>query len=92
MKEHSLNELEELDLRGIPRTQRHPLVFAKLDALAVGQSFLIINDHDPVPLSRQIEDLRPGQATWQYEERGPLFRIRIRRVAPPDVAKIAEGT
>jgi|SRR6185437_6550914 len=75
---------EELDLREIPRPQRHPLVFAKLDALAVGDSFMLINDHDPIPLSRQIEDLRPGQAEWEYDQRGPaLFRIRVRRIAPP---------
>lgn len=74
---------EELDLRQVPRPQRHPLVFAKLDALTVGESFVLINDHDPVPLSRQIEDLRPGQAAWEYEQRGPgIFRIRIRRIAP----------
>ncbi|MGH9689886.1 MAG: DUF2249 domain-containing protein [Candidatus Acidiferrales bacterium] len=75
-------EPEELDLREVPRPQRHPLVFAKLDALAVGESFVLVNDHDPVPLSRQIEDLRPGQAAWEYIQRGPdIFRIRIRRTA-----------
>lgn len=75
---------EELDLREVPRPERHPLVFAKLDALAVGDAFVLINDHDPVPLSRQIEDLRPGQIAWEYNQRGPaIFRICIRRVAPP---------
>lgn len=80
----SRTSLEELDLREVPRPQRHPLVFAKLDALAVGEAFVLINDHDPVPLSRQIEELRPGQITWEYNQRGPaLFRIRVQRVAPP---------
>ncbi len=80
----SRTSLEELDLREVPRPQRHPLVFAKLDALAVGDAFVLVNDHDPVPLSRQIQELRPGQITWQYNQRGPaLFRIRVQRVAPP---------
>ena len=80
---------EQLDLREVPRPQRHPLVFAKLDALAVGGSFIIVNDHDPVPLSRQIEDLRPGQTTWEYHQRGPaLFRICIRRIAPATASDI----
>ncbi|HWB33476.1 MAG TPA: DUF2249 domain-containing protein [Acidobacteriaceae bacterium] len=73
---------EELDLREVPRPQRHPLIFAKFDALAPGASLRLLNDHDPVPLNRQFEMTRPGQALWEYTERGPsLFRIRIRKVA-----------
>ncbi len=73
---------EELDLRGIPPPQRHPLIFQKFDALALGDSLRLINDHDPVPLSRQIDSFRPGQALWEYIQRGPdVFRIRIRRIA-----------
>lgn len=75
---------EVLDLRAVPRPDRHPLIFAKFDALAVGDSLRLLNDHDPVPLSRQFESIRPGQAAWEYIERGPdLFRIRIRRIASP---------
>jgi len=73
----------ELDLRAVPRPNRHPLVFATFDALAVGESFELVNDHDPIPLSRQMDAMRPGQATWSYLERGPeVFRIRVLRVAP----------
>lgn len=75
--------VEELDLREVPRPLRHSLVFEKLDALPVGGSFVLINDHDPVPLSRQIESMRQGQAVLEYIKRGPeIFRIRIRRIAP----------
>lgn len=76
-------KVEELDLRDVPRPLRHSLVFQKLDALATGGSFIVVNDHDPVPLSMQIDSMRPGQAAWEYIKRGPeIFRIRIRRVAP----------
>lgn len=79
----------ELDLRHVPRPERHPLVFASLDALALGESFVLINDHDPIPLSRQIEERRPGQVTWEYEQREPgMFRIRIKRIASPVAATI----
>jgi uncharacterized protein (DUF2249 family) len=74
---------EEIDVRQVPRPQRHPLVFAKFDALAVGDSFIPQNDHDPIPLNRQMESMRPGQLTWEYIVRGPdIFRIRVRRIAP----------
>lgn len=74
---------EELDLRQVPRPQRHPLVFAKFDALPVGESFFLVNDHDPIPLNLQMDHMRPGQLAWEYVDRGPdIFRIRIRRIAP----------
>lgn len=76
-------KVEELDLREVPRPLRHPMIFSKFDALAVGDSLRLLNDHDPIPLNRQFESIRPGQASWEYTERGPsLFRIRIRRIAP----------
>lgn len=72
-----------LDLRTIPHVQRHPLVFARFDALGIGESFELINDHDPIPLYRQMDGMRPGQAVWNYLERGPeAYRIRILRIAP----------
>jgi uncharacterized protein (DUF2249 family)/quercetin dioxygenase-like cupin family protein len=79
----SASSPEELDLRDVPRPLRHSLVFQKLDALPTGGSFIVVNDHDPVPLSMQIDSMRPGQAAWEYIKRGPdIFRIRIRRIAP----------
>jgi len=80
---------EELDLRGVPPPQRHPLIFQKFDALAIGDSLRLINDHDPVPLSRQFDSMRQGQASWGYIQRGPeIFRIRIRRIAPPEATTV----
>lgn len=74
---------EALDLREVARPLRHPMVFAKFDELSVGESFLLINDHDPVPLNMQMERMRPGQLAWEYIVRGPdIFRIRVRRVRP----------
>lgn len=75
--------VQQLDLREVPRHQRHPLVFATFDELAVGDSFELINDHDPIPLNRQMEMMRPGQVEWSYITRGPdIFHIRVRRMTP----------
>jgi uncharacterized protein (DUF2249 family)/quercetin dioxygenase-like cupin family protein len=74
---------EELDLSKVPRPQRHPLVFKRFDTLAIGESFVLTTDHNPVLLDRELENTRPGQATWEHLNRGPVkYRIRIRRVAP----------
>ena len=76
------NQIEELDLREVERFRRHPLVFA-FDALEVGESFVLINDHDPIPLHGQMETMRPQQLTWEYIIRQPgIFRISVSRTAP----------
>jgi uncharacterized protein (DUF2249 family)/quercetin dioxygenase-like cupin family protein len=72
-----------LDLRQTPRERRHSTVFYAFDQLAVGESFLLVNDHDPQPLHAQMEQLRPRELSWEYEVRGPYeFRIKLSRVAP----------
>ena len=74
---------EEIDVREVERPRRHPLVFAKFDALKVGESLILINDHDPIPLHGQMEAMRPQQLTWEYIVREPgMFRIRVTRIAP----------
>jgi uncharacterized protein (DUF2249 family)/quercetin dioxygenase-like cupin family protein len=83
----------EINLCLLPRAERHPLVFDAIDRLAVGESFVIFNDHDPRPLWMQIEQLREGEVTWECLERGPdTFRVRIARVAPPAGRRGAVGT
>ena len=73
-----------LDLRSVARGQRHPLVFARVSGMAVGESFTIVNDHDPQPLRRQLELQFMDEITWDYLERGPeAFRVCIARVRSP---------
>ena len=72
-----------MNLSQVPRPQRHALVFKKFDALKLGESFVLTTDHNPVLLDRELENSRPGQATWEHLNRGPVvYRIRIRRVVP----------
>lgn len=81
-------QAEQLDLREVERPRRHPLVFAKFDALGVGESFELINDHDPIPLHGQMDAMRPQQVNWEYIVRGPgIFHIKVSRIAPPTGAE-----
>jgi uncharacterized protein (DUF2249 family)/quercetin dioxygenase-like cupin family protein len=71
-----------LDFRQTPRERRHSTVFYAFDTLGVGESFLLVNDHDPQPLHAQMEQLRPGELAWEYEVQGPYeFRIKVSRIA-----------
>lgn len=71
---------EELDVRTLPHGARHDIIFGKLQALAPGETFVIVNDHDPRPLKYQTEALWPGTFEWTYLESGPeVWRLEIAR-------------
>ena len=71
-----------LDVRVIPPPQKHPAIFTAFDALAAGDYFVLVNDHDPVPLRYQFEFTRAGQVGWEYLEQGPeLWRVKISKLA-----------
>lgn len=71
-----------LDVRVIPPREKHPTILSTFDALAPGESFTLVNDHDPVPLRYQFEAERAGIFGWEYLERGPdLWRVEISRRA-----------
>lgn len=79
-----MNEKETttIDLRPIPPAQRHPMIFKTFDGLKPGQSFFLINDHDPKPLYYQFLHEREGQFSWEYVEDGPeTWRVQIGRIA-----------
>lgn len=72
-----------LDVTTLPPRERHPRIFALFDALAPGEAFELVNDHDPRPLYYQFQAERPHQALWEPLEQGPLaWRIRITRADP----------
>ena len=70
----------ELDVRRIPPREKHPTIFATFDALGPGESFVLVNDHDPFPLRHQFEAVRKGLYGWEYLEQGPVvWRVRLTR-------------
>lgn len=73
-----------LDVRAIPHGQRHPRIFRRYARLAAGESFVLVNNHDPKPLRREFAATHPGGFTWDYVESGPdQWCIRIGRTAIP---------
>ncbi|MER7243131.1 DUF2249 domain-containing protein [Kribbella sp. NPDC000426] len=70
-----------VDVRQIARGGRHPRVFARYARLAPGETFILINSHDPKPLRREFESVYPGAYSWDYLQAGPEeWRVRIGRV------------
>jgi len=72
--------IEELDVRSLDLAQRHEKICERIDELAFGASFVLINDHDPKPLYDQLETEYPNQFYWDYPENGPVvWRVEIGR-------------
>lgn len=67
---------------------KHPTIFERFDALGAGDSFVIHNDHDPVPLYYQMIAERGKVFEWEYLERGPeVYEVRITRLRKDETSK-----
>jgi uncharacterized protein (DUF2249 family) len=78
----SLEAPAVIDVREIPHGRRHPRIFSRFARLAPGETFTLVNNHDPKPLRREFQATHPGTHTWDYLESGPeVWRVRIGRAA-----------
>ncbi len=70
-----------VDVREMVPRERHPLIFRTFDALAPGETLLLVNDHDPKPLYYQFQAESRDAFSWQYLEEGPdVWRVAIGKV------------
>jgi len=77
-----------MDVRPIPCSIKHGLILRTWRELPVGDHFILLNDHDPVPLRYQFEAEFPKTFTWEYLEQGPEdFRVKLTKLKalPPPV-------
>jgi uncharacterized protein (DUF2249 family) len=75
--------MKELNVTTIIPRERHPLIFKTFDDLASGDSFVLINDHDPKPLYYQFLHEREGLFEWEYLEQGPaVWKVKISKTEP----------
>jgi len=84
-----------MDVRAIPCSTKHGLIIRIWLNLPVGDHFILLNDHDPVPLYYQFAALWPEAFTWDHLVQGPAeYRIRITKLkvtAPPDEVAECSG-
>ncbi len=77
------DESKSFDVRTIPCQIKHAQIFQRWVTLPVSDHFVLVNDHDPVPLYHQFAGMFAGAFAWDYLERGPdIFRVKITRLAP----------
>lgn len=73
-----------LDVRAIPRSERHPRIFAAYDALANEQALVLLSDHEPRPLHVQFEERHAKRFAWEQRQLGDgRWEVRITKVALP---------
>ena len=72
-----------MDVRPIPCSIKHGLIIRTWLQLPVGDHFILLNDHDPVPLYYQFSAQWPGTFTWEHLVKGPReVRVKITKLKP----------
>jgi uncharacterized protein (DUF2249 family) len=75
-------DFTHFDVREIPCREKHARIFQRWADLSVGAHFVLVNDHDPVPLYYQFAAQFPGAFNWEYLVAGPgEFQVKITRLA-----------
>lgn len=70
-----------MDVRPIPCSIKHGRIIRAWLELPVTDHFILLNDHDPVPLYYQFAAQWPGAFTWEHLIKGPdEFRVKITKV------------
>lgn len=70
-----------MDVRNIPCSVKHNLIIRTWRALPVGDHFILVNGHDPVPLYYQFAAEWPGTFTWEHLFKGPEeVRVKITKL------------
>jgi len=71
------------DVRPIPCRVKHAQIFQRWFDLPVGSHFILLNDHDPIPLHYQFTAEFGQDFSWEYLQRGPdEFRVKIAKLLP----------
>lgn len=55
-----------MDVRTIPCSIKHGLIIKQWLELPIGGYFVLLNNHDPVPLRYQFAAQWPEAFTWEY--------------------------
>jgi uncharacterized protein (DUF2249 family) len=65
------DKLYHFDARGIAKRFRHAAIFGALDALTPGETMRFCNDHDPLPLLRQLQERYGENVQINYVQKVP---------------------
>jgi uncharacterized protein (DUF2249 family)/quercetin dioxygenase-like cupin family protein len=83
----------ELDVRLLRKPDKHPVIFRAYEELPVGESLVLVNDHDPRHLRDEFDVEHPGSYGWEYlaKDRG-AWRIRITKLSATPLPRVLTDT
>jgi len=81
-----------LDVRPIPCSVKHGRIIKQWLDLGVGEHFILLNDHDPVPLRYQFAAQWPEAFAWEHLVNVPgEVRVKITKLkATAPTGEVAE--
>lgn len=83
----------EIDVRAIPREQRHPLIFEAYEQLAVGNALVLVNDHEPRHLREEFDREYARSYAWDpLPASGDEYRARIKKLARTALPRVVADT
>lgn len=59
-------DVNVIDVRLVRQPDRHAAIVAMYRSLSVGDSLIVVNDHDPQHLREEFEKDRPGSFEWEH--------------------------
>jgi uncharacterized protein (DUF2249 family) len=75
-----INLKEDIDVRVLVPIRRHELLLKIFGELPVGESFVFINDHDPIPLYYEFKSIHGDVVGWEYLNRGGReWKVKVTR-------------
>jgi uncharacterized protein (DUF2249 family)/quercetin dioxygenase-like cupin family protein len=84
---------KELDVRALPTPDRHAAILQTYEALSVGESFVLVTDHDPHHLRNEFDTDHPDSHGWEYLDQGPgTWRIQISKLATTPLPRVVCDT
>jgi uncharacterized protein (DUF2249 family) len=73
-------QTEELDVRVLIPIERHKKLIQLFKELPVDESFIFINDHDPIPLFYEFRSIYGDVVGWEYLNRGGReWKVKVTR-------------
>lgn len=78
--ETPINLEEDLDVRTLIPIERHKLLVQLFKDISAGESFVFINDHDPIPLFYEFRSIYGDVVGWEYLNRGGReWKVKVTR-------------
>lgn len=72
--------IQELDVRTLIPIERHKKLIQLFKELPAGESFIFINDHDPIPLYYEFRSIYGDVVGWDYLNRGGRdWKVKVTR-------------